>query len=127
MSTEGPDETFRRFLSQGRFMIQCSVATGAAIFPPRVVAPRSGETGLEWIPASGRAVVHSFTIVAQKPPREGYNICLVDLEEGPRLMSRLVEVNNSEIYIGMAVEALIIRDGEDPVLVFKPRIPGAAA
>jgi uncharacterized protein len=127
MMTEGPDETFRRFLSLGQFMIQRCVATGAAIFPPRVMAPRSGETDLEWVPAGGRGVVYSFTIVAQKPPRQDYNICLIDLEEGPRLMSRLVEIDNHEISIGMAVQALLVREGDEPVLVFRPLIPAGAA
>lgn len=120
MMTEGPDETFRRFLSEGRFMIQRSAATGVAVFPPRIMAPRSGEIDLEWTPASGRGVVHSFTVVAQKPPREDYNICLIDLEEGPRLMSRLIQIDNKEISIGMVVEALIGQEADAPVVLFKP-------
>jgi uncharacterized OB-fold protein len=120
MLNEGPDAAFRRFLAEGRFMIQRSAAAKATVFPPRVMAPGSGETDLEWIPASGRGVVHSFTVVGQKPPAEDYNICLIDLEEGPRLMSRVVGLGAEALAIGLKVEALVDPQGEEPVLLFRP-------
>jgi uncharacterized OB-fold protein len=108
-------------------MIQRSVVTAKAIFPPRVMAPGSGETELEWVQASGRGVVQSFTVVPQRPPQADYNICLIDLEEGPRLMSRLVGVDHQEIAIGLAVEAVIEGEGDDAVLLFRPSNAGGAS
>ena len=115
-----PDATFRRHLAEGRFMIQRSTSTGRAVFPPRVMVPGSGEQDLEWTEASGRGVLHSFTVVPQKPPRPNYNICLVDLSEGPRVLGRMIDVADDDIAIGAAVETAIDNSGEAPVLVFRP-------
>lgn len=120
MSATKPEQEFREFLASGRFMIQRSRSTGGYVFYPRVAEPGTGAADLEWVEPSGRGTVHSFTVVSQKPPTPDYNIVLVDLEEGPRLMSRLTGVGNDEITVGMAIEAVIERDGETPVLLFRP-------
>lgn len=83
----GPEAQFKAYLAEGRFMIQRSRSTGRHVFYPRVAVPGSGETDLEWVPASGEGTVYSITV---NRTREGsYNIALVDLAEGPRLMSRI--------------------------------------
>lgn len=119
--SEPPDQTFRRFLSEGRFMIQRSRASGTTFFPPRVMAPGTGEQDLEWITPTGRGTVHSFTVVPQRPPREDYNICLVDLEEGPRVLSRIVTAAPAELMIGTPVEAFVDVSGAEPILLFRTR------
>lgn len=116
----GPDAAWRQQLANGKFMIQRSAATSLAVFPPRVMAPGDGAQDLDWVEASGRGTVHSFTVVAQKPPSPGYNICLIDLAEGPRVMARLVEVDQAAIAIGMSVESVVETDGDTPVLAFRP-------
>jgi uncharacterized OB-fold protein len=86
----GADAAFRRRLEAGRFMIQRSRSTGRFIFYPRAIDPDTGLADLEWIPASGSGTVYSTTIVRKKPPEESYSIVLVDLAEGPRMMSRII-------------------------------------
>jgi uncharacterized OB-fold protein len=95
-------------------MIQRSRSTGRYVFYPRVAAPGSGETDLEWVPASGDGTVYSITV---NRTREGsYNIALVDLAEGPRLMSRIEGVVTAPI--GARVTARIaVLEGE-PAVVF---------
>lgn len=115
----GPDEQFMAFLAQGRFMIQRGTLSGKHVFFPRVVAPGTGED-LEWVEASGIGVVHSTTVVRKRPPEPNFNVALVDLAEGPRMMSRVEGIDPAEVRIGMAVRARII-DGEDgPLVVFVP-------
>ena len=76
-------------------MIQRSRSTGRHVFYPRVAVPGSGETDLEWVPASGDGSVYSITV---NRTREGsYNVALVDLAEGPRLMSRIEGVETAQI------------------------------
>ncbi|HET6970641.1 MAG TPA: OB-fold domain-containing protein [Phenylobacterium sp.] len=115
-----PDEDFRRFLSEGRFMLQRSVETGAYVFFPRMAEPGTG-AALEWVEASGKGVVHATTVVRKKPPEPSYNVALIDLEEGPRLMSRVEGVAPEDVLIGMAVLADIFVEEEGPVLVFRPQ------
>ncbi len=61
MDAVKPDEDFRRFLAEGRFMIQRSEA-GRHTFFPRVAEPGTGAE-LHWVEASGRGVVYATTVV----------------------------------------------------------------
>ena len=56
----------------------------------------------------------------QKPPTPSYNVALIDLAEGVRLMSRVEGVAPEDVRIGMPVQAKIVRDNERPLLVFVP-------
>lgn len=115
-----PDAEFRAFLEEGRFMLQRSRQTGAFIFYPRVAEPVTGCMDLDWVEASGRGVVHSTTVVRQRPPAAHYNVALIDLEEGPRMMSRVEGVDPEAVTIGMAVKARIATTEDGPLLVFDP-------
>jgi uncharacterized OB-fold protein len=115
-----PDRDYRAFLAEGRFMLLRGKASRACFFPPRVVEPRTGSTDLEWVEASGNGVIYSVTIVSQKPPAPNYNVVLVDLEEGPRMMSRVDGVSSEEVLIGMAVRAKIIEENDRHIVVFEP-------
>lgn len=99
-------------------MIQRARASGACFFPPRTAEPGTGDIDWEWIEASGAGVVYAATVVHPRPPREPYNVVLVDLAEGPRMMSRVE--GGVPVSIGMKVQARIDRDGTEPVIIFDP-------
>jgi uncharacterized OB-fold protein len=117
-----PDAYWRDALSGGRLMIQRSRSTGQAFFPPRIAAPGTGEDDIEWIEASGGGTVYSVTVVNQKAPAEPYNVVLVDLDEGPRLMSRVDGIAPDAVTIGLRVQAKILPDVDTDggLLVFTP-------
>jgi hypothetical protein len=85
-----------------------------------VAEPVTGCTDLEWVEPSGNGTVYSVTIVRQKPPASDYNVVLVDLAEGPRVMSRVEGAESKAVRIGMAVKARVVRENDTPVLVFEP-------
>lgn len=117
----GPDAVFREHLRQGRFMLQRCRASGRFVFYPRVLEPGSGAFDLEWVEASGHGVVHATTVVRQRPEKGGsYNLALIELAEGPRMMSRVVGIAPEEVEIGMAVEARIDEIDGVPAVVFEP-------
>lgn len=120
MNTLHPETEYQKFLAEGSFRIQRSRTSGRYIFYPRVVEPGTGSTDLEWVEASGRGVVHSTTVIRQKPPTPNYNLALIDLAEGPRMMSRVVGVAPEDVKIGMAVRARIVQENEQPLVVFEP-------
>jgi uncharacterized OB-fold protein len=121
MHDPGPEQQFFAHLGEGRFMIQRSASSGEYVFFPRVAAPGSATRDLHWVEASGRGVVYSTTTVRRRPERGGdYNVVLVDLEEGPRMMSRVVGIPSTEVRIGMTVRARIDTSGDAPVVVFEP-------
>lgn len=115
-----PEAQWRAHLAEGRFMIQRSRSTGGHVFYPRVAEPGTGAEDLEWVEASGEGTVHAVTIVRKKDPADSYSVVLVDLAEGPRLMSRVDGIPVDEVTIGLQVRARIIEEGDKPLLVFVP-------
>lgn len=110
----GPQVIYERYLREGRLMIQRARRTGEYVFYPKVMSP-SGETDLEWVEASGGGTIYAITVNRR---REGsYNVALVDLDEGPRMMSTVIGVET--LPIGARVRARI-EAGETPRVVFEP-------
>ncbi len=117
----GPEQQYFAALGTGTFNIQHCRACAAHVFYPRVVCPHCGSNRLEWVPASGRGIVYSATTVRRKPEAGGdYNVSLIDLEEGPRLMSRVDGMAPAEISIGLRVEARVLVEAGAGVLTFMP-------
>ena len=108
LPSPGPEKRYLDALAAGRFEIQQCAACARHVFHPRVLCPHCGGRRLDWVAASGRGIVYSTTVVRRKPADGGdYNVCLVDLAEGVRMMSRVVSVAPQEVKIGMAVTARI--------------------
>ncbi|MFQ5567121.1 MAG: Zn-ribbon domain-containing OB-fold protein [Paracoccaceae bacterium] len=117
----GPEAIFRAHLAEGRFMIQRSAATGAHVFYPRVVVPGTGEADLEWVEASGEGTVYATTVTRRRTEKGGdYNVALIDLAEGPRMMARVVGIAPDEVQIGMKVRAKIDELNGAPAVLFEP-------
>lgn len=115
----GPDQVFADFLKKGQFCIQRCSDCQQHIFYPRIICPGCGSQQLEWVQASGKGVVYS-TSVARGMPEPDYNIALVDLEEGPRMLSRVVGLPPDQVFIGLEVMAFIGEIADVPVVLFKP-------
>jgi len=120
-SGPGPEETWRNKLKDGTFKIQRCNGCNEHIFYPRALCHRCGSIDLDWVEASGLATVYATSVVRQRPEHGAdYNIALVDLAEGPRMMTRVVEIDPAQVKIGMRVRSFIGDiDGELAVL-FKP-------
>jgi uncharacterized OB-fold protein len=119
-----PDPETRHFwdaVAAGRLDIQRCQTCGRHVFYPRgSVCPHCGGRGLDWVTAAGGGVVHSFTVVHRAPPEFAaeapYVVALIDLDEGPRMMSRLTGVEPAEVAVGMPVELSI--SGDPPLPYF---------
>ena len=117
----GPEAIFRTHLAEGRFMIQRSASTGVHVFYPRLVAPGTGEADLEWVEASGEGTVYATTVTRRRPSSGGdYNVALIDLAEGPRMMARVVGIAPEDVKIGMKVTAKIEELNGAPAVLFEP-------
>lgn len=112
----GPEAQFKSYLQEGKFMIQRSRSSGKYVFFPRLAIPGSGETDLEWVEASGRGTVYSITVNRSKT--ENYNVALIDLEEGVRMMSHIA--GHETVAIGTPVQASIVALNDAPAVVFTP-------
>lgn len=117
--TVGADAHYFGRLAEGVFEIPRCQACERHHFFPRVCCPHCGSQTLDWVVPTGRATVYSTTIV--RKPDGDYTVCLVDLEEGPRMMSRVVDMPVEAVRIGMAVQARIDQTADGPLLVFVAR------
>ncbi len=113
-----PELHWRNALAEGRFLLQRDPANGEYHFPPRLASPSGGL--LEWVESAGVGTVYSTTTVRVRPPAEPYNVALIDLAEGARLMSRVEGIAAQDVSIGMPVQARIDEHDGGPVLVFHP-------
>jgi uncharacterized OB-fold protein len=113
----GPDAEYRDHLAAGRFMLQRGQG-GTFHYPPRAVVPGDGSEALEWVEASGRGTVYSATTIYNRAPEPDRNIALIDLAEGPRMMSRVEGIEPALVRIGMTVQARIFDQDGSPIVVF---------
>ncbi len=115
-----PLRDYQAYLDEGRFMLLRDRTTGEAFFFPRVLAPVTGSRDLEWFEASGRGTVYAVTVVQKRPPTPNYNVVLVDLEEGPRVMSRVEGLAPDDVFIDMKVQARVAQVDGKGILLFDP-------
>lgn len=124
----GPEAEYFYQLAQGQLRVQQCNACAKHIFYPRMLCPHCGSTDLRWTTPSGRGAVYSYSVIAGKPGTDtDYNVVLVDLDEGVRMMSRLEGIANDKIAIGMPVQAKVeVTDGKG-LVVFEPANKEVAA
>lgn len=95
------------------------------VFYPRALDPRSWLSDLQWRDASGRGTVASF-IVVHKPGHPAfvedtpYVVALIDLQEGPRMLSNVVGCAPDKVRIGMAVHVYWVEQGGEVLPKFIP-------
>jgi uncharacterized OB-fold protein len=96
--------------ARGELVLQRCTACDDVYFPPRPFCPQCASHEVRTVTASGRATLHTFTIVYRPRadwPAQPYILAIVDLEEGPRLLTNIV---------GCPVEPNAVRIG-DPLVV----------
>ena len=105
-------------LDAGRFLIQRCAGCAKHVYYPREVCPHCGAAALEWTAPQGTGTVYAVTTVRRKPADGGdFNVSLVDLDEGVRLMSRVADLAPGEVRIGQRVKARVqVAEGRGVVL-----------
>jgi uncharacterized OB-fold protein len=105
--------------AQGRLMIKYCTACHQPHHYPRSICPFCGSDATEWRPASGRGTIYTYSIMRRVP--EPYAIAYVTLEEGPTMMTNIVDCDLDSVRIGQAVRVVFKpTDGGPPVPMFAP-------
>ncbi|MCD0504942.1 Zn-ribbon domain-containing OB-fold protein [Bordetella petrii] len=113
----GPDQQYASALNQGRLCLQHCEACQALRFPPALVCRACGSPRLAWRESPGRGTIYATTTVRDRAG--AYNVCLVELEGGARMMSRVEGIEPDTVRIGQAVRARIV-PGDEPYVLFEP-------
>ncbi|MFP6697163.1 MAG: Zn-ribbon domain-containing OB-fold protein [Alphaproteobacteria bacterium] len=115
-------------LREGKLMLPECNDCGKAFFYPRIACPNCHSRNVGWVQASGKGKLYSFQIAYRAlnpafkiPPP--YVLAMVELEEGPRLMSNLinVEADPDVIKCDMAVEVVFEKQTDEVTIpLFQP-------
>lgn len=78
------------------------------VFYPKVICPFCLSDNLEWIKASGRGKIYSYMVVYSYQPQAfaedvPYVVAIIDLDEGVRMMSNVVECDPEMVRCDMDV------------------------
>lgn len=114
-----PLAVFQEHCQRGELAYQVDAA-GNAVFYPRLIAPRTGGA-LQWRVSAGLGTVYATTTLH---PRHGepYDVSLIDVDEGFRMMSRVEGIAPHAVRIGMRVKVRMApgSDEQPPYPVFTP-------
>lgn len=108
--------------AEGRLLVRRCGACGRTHHYPREFCPHCWSEDVTWEPASGRAELYTWSVVHRNdlPPfdeRTPYVAAVVQLAEGPRMMTELVDSPPQALRAGMALEV----DFRQGIPVFRPR------
>jgi len=106
---EGDTIAFWEAARDGRLLIKRCTACGAFSYYPRPFCPECWSEAVEWHEASGRATLYTWSVIYNndQPPfkeRVPYVAAIVDLEEGPRMMTNVIDTAFEDLRVGMALQ-----------------------
>ena len=111
---------------EGRLLIKRCNACARTHFYPRPFCPHCWSQDVEWMDASGRATLYTWSVVHRNdlPPfheRVPYVAAVVDLAEGPRMMTNVVDCEFDRLEVGMALDAVFLPTSDEVTIVqFRP-------
>ncbi len=109
---------WRRYPQRYRLVGTKCETCGTYYFPPRLICPKCRRKGkMVEYQFSGKGTVETFTVVHTPPDgmegQEPYVLAIVKLDEGPMLTAQIVDVEPSDVKIGMKVRAVFRKISED--------------
>ena len=111
LKQDSPLKTYIEHCAKGELAFQVCTDDNTPVFFPRVAAPNSGSTNLQWRISKGLGTVYATTVVYYKNEAP-LNVALIDLDEGFRMMSRVEDIDPAQVKIGMRV-AVRMHPGDD--------------
>ncbi|MHC3819605.1 Zn-ribbon domain-containing OB-fold protein [Streptomyces sp. DT9] len=124
-----PDASTRPYwdaAAEGHLLLRRCRDCGRAHHYPREFCPHCWSEDVDWERACGRATLYTWSVVHRNdlPPFGGrvpYIAAVVDLAEGPRMMTEVVECEESALAIGMELRVTFRQEeGREAVAVFRP-------
>ena len=94
-----------------QLVVQRCAGCGELRFPARSICSTCLSREATWVPVSGRGTVFSFAIMHQAvhpgfAADVPYAVVVVELDEGPRLLSNLVDCPTADVRVGMPVDVV---------------------
>ncbi|HMA72093.1 MAG TPA: Zn-ribbon domain-containing OB-fold protein [Xanthobacteraceae bacterium] len=107
-----------------KLLLQYDPDAGKYQFYPRPISIFSGRRNLEWREASGKGTIYTYTVSYKAPPPfkgvSPFIVVTVELSEGVRVMTNLINCPPDQVKIGMPVRLAWVKAGELNFPVFEP-------
>jgi len=105
--------------AEGKFIIRKCAACGRVHWYPRAICPFCFSDRTEWVRASGRGTIYSYSVMRRAD--EPYAIAYVTLEEGPTMLTNIVDCDFDALKIGQRVQLVFeVSEKGAPVPMFTP-------
>ncbi len=103
----------------GRFLIGKCKDTGKHFWYPRGCSPFTLSNNVELVESKGTGKIYSYSVMRVKQP---YAVAYVELDEGPRLFTNIVDCDLDSLKIGQKVKIVFkpTEEGGAPVPMFAP-------
>lgn len=115
--------TFWHELSKGHFMLSRCEDCAHRSFPPKKICPLCWSRRIGWVEHDGRGVVYSHALVHAAPAyfqhELPFGVCVVDLTDGPRVATRLIETADRDM-IGAAVNLVTLQYDDGALFAARP-------
>jgi uncharacterized OB-fold protein len=122
LEADGDSRPFWDGIAQGELRIQRCASCGHHVFYPRALCPHCHSDQLTLVVASGKGTIYSYTVAYQAPgalaSEVPFVIALVELEEGVRMMTRILGAPRERSEIGAPVRLSIESLGDGPALPY---------
>lgn len=109
-------QEFWRAAAQGTLVLRTCNACHKAHWYPRAVCPLCGSTELTWTQASGRGTIYAFSPARRATPT--YTLAYVTLDEGPRLMTNIINAEPESLHIDQPVRVTFRAADEGRMMPF---------
>ena len=118
--TNPETEPFWAAAREGKFLIRACTDCGKAHWYPRAICPHCFSEKTEWREGSGRGTIYSVSVMKRAP--EVYAVAYVTLEEGPTMMTNIIDCDFDTVAIGQKVTITWrpTKDDGPPYPQFKP-------
>jgi uncharacterized OB-fold protein len=118
--TNPETEPFWAAAREGRFLIKACTACGKAHWYPRAVCPHCLSDRTEWRESGGAGTIYSVSVMKRAP--EVYAVAYVTLDDGPTMMTNIVDCDYDALAIGQRVQVTFRPTGGDgpPFPQFRP-------
>ncbi|GAA4282799.1 Zn-ribbon domain-containing OB-fold protein [Brevibacterium daeguense] len=114
-------QTFWTATTEGTLLLSRCLSCREYAWYPRGFCPHCGHLDVEWVPAAGTGTVYSYSIVRRGGlgdyrGAEPYVLAYVELDEGVRMMTNIVDVDEDELRIGLPVSVVFHRTAGEAAL-----------
>lgn len=114
-------------LRERRFLATHCDSCQRISFPPKPFCPHCWARSVRWRELLPRGIVYSATVVHAAPKvfqaQAPYHVCIVDLEEGVRIATRLLDAPKGLDVMGVPVELVVVEYDDGPL--FAARVPAS--